>query len=338
MGGERFIQAEIAHDRCDQRVPLEASAPEEIHGRDRHDLVAVHQLAVFVAQQHAVGIPVVRDADMGLRFLHQFLDLVRVGAAAIAVDIRPVRVVVGDDHIGTEFAQDAGAGLVGGAVRAIQGDAQRFERESARERLLGEFHIAPHGVVDARGLADLRGGRPHILDVPAENQVLDACLDLVVELVAVVPEKFDAIVLIRVVGGGEDNAGVRPQRACDVGHAGGRQRTDQHGIAAERGEPCDHRVFEHVAREPGVLADDDLEPPAVVGGPGFGEHMRRRAAELQCGFRRHRLDVGGAAHAVRAEKFPAVSTHGPVISSLSGIPQPGPSADQAAGASGRRSA
>ena len=57
-----------------------------------------------------------------------------------------------------------------------------------------------------RGLADLAGGGADVFDLAAEDEVLDALLDFVVELVAVVAEKFDAVVLVRIVRGAEHDA------------------------------------------------------------------------------------------------------------------------------------
>ena len=111
----------------------------------------------------------------------------------------------------------------------------------------------------------MRVARPILLrrwadrfDLAAEDEMLDSVLDLVVELVAIVPEKFDAVVLVGIVRSGEDDAGVGPQRARDVGHPGRRQRPDEQHIHAERNDPGGERVFQHVAGEPRVLADHDL--------------------------------------------------------------------------------
>ena len=63
-------------------------------------------------------------------------------------------------------------------------------------------------------------------------------------------------------------------------------------------------VFQHVAGEPRVLADDDLvlAASARLAFEVF-EDMRGGAAELQGGFGGDGFDVRRAAHAVRAEDF-----------------------------------
>jgi len=280
-----------------------------VDGRNSHDFVAIHEVAVLVTEQDAIGVAIVRDADLGLAFADEFLDLLGVGAAAVGIDVGAARVVVDHHEVGTEFAQDAGAGFVGRAVAAIEGDAEGFERKAAREALLGKLNIAPERVVDAEGLADFRGRGADVFDFATENQILDARLDVVIEFVAIVAEKFDAIVLVGIVGGRENDAGVGTERARDVGHARRRQRADDEGVGTERGEASDHGIFEHVAREACVFADDDFQAAGAGGGAGLSEDMGGGAAELEGGFGGDGLDVGNTSHAIGSKKFSRIVTH-----------------------------
>ena len=140
---------------------------------------------------------------------------------------------------------------------------------------------------------------------PRENQLLDLLLDLIVELVAVVPEKFDAVVFVRIVRGGKHDARIRAERARDIGDAWRRQRPDQQHIHAERGNAGDERVLQHVTGEPRVFAEHDFRPGAgrVLARIELGENMRGGAAQLQRRLRRDRLDVRHAADAVRSKNF-----------------------------------
>ncbi len=83
---------------------------------------------------------------------------------------------------------------------------------------------------------------------------------------------------------------------------GRRQRPDQQHVDAHRADARGHGGLEHVAREPRVLADDDLVPARAA-----LEHVGDGAAEAQRRLRRHRLDVRDAADAVGAEELAGVS-------------------------------
>jgi hypothetical protein len=71
MGCKCLVESEVAHNCGYKGIPLKAPAAQEVHCGDRHDFVSVHEFAIFVAEQHTVGIPVVGDAYMGLGFRDQ---------------------------------------------------------------------------------------------------------------------------------------------------------------------------------------------------------------------------------------------------------------------------
>ena len=99
-------------------------------------------VAFFVAEQNAVGVAVVRDADVRA-VLDDFLaHRFRVHGAAIFVDVFAVGLVVENDDFRAEFAQDAGRGFVGRAVAAIQNDFHAFERQAARETRIWQIRCS----------------------------------------------------------------------------------------------------------------------------------------------------------------------------------------------------
>ena len=79
-----------------------------------------------------------------------------------------------------------------------------------------------------------------------------------------------------------------------IGDAGSGQRTDQHDVDAGRDEARFERRFEHVARQSGVLADED-------GAAVRRKHARRRARQSQREIHRHRMFADPTADAVGAE-------------------------------------
>src|SRR5205085_8595791 len=110
---------------------------------------------------------------------------------------------------------------------------------------LGEFDVTAKRVVDPPGPPDFPGGRPNGIDLAAENEIFDLLFDLVVEFVAVVPEKFDAVVFVRIMRSRENDPRVRAERARDVGDPGRRERTDQEYVHAEGGNAGHESILEH---------------------------------------------------------------------------------------------
>ena len=168
------------------------------------------------------------------------------------------------------------------------------ERHFAGERPLGVFDVAGVDVVDALGAAEV-GRVGELRRNVAVHQSFDARLDLVGQFIAVRPEQLDAVVFIRVVGGGDHHAEVAAHRARQHRDRRRRNRSEQQDVGADRGEARDQRIFDHVAREPRILADH--HPMAVV---AAAKRKAGRLADLQRHIRRD-LAVGPAPNAVGAK-------------------------------------
>ena len=133
------------------------------------------------------------------------------------------------------------------------------------------------------------------IDLAVEHR-FDAAFDLVRQLVAVGTEQLDAVVMVGIVRGRDHHAEIRAQRARQHGHRGRRDRSEQKDIHAGRAEAGDHRVLQHVAGQPRVLADHHAVAVVAALERHAGSH-----ADLHRHFRGHRKLVGAAANAVRSE-------------------------------------
>ena len=140
-----------------------------------------------------------RDTDVGIVFLHPMTHLLGMHGAAAGVNIHAVRAVAVNNDIGAELAQGAGRGLVGGTVTAIDHDGHTLERLAARKGAFCVLDIPAESIVDAHGLADGLGRGADVINLAAEHEVFDLFLDGVGKLVAVVIEKLDAVVVVRIV-------------------------------------------------------------------------------------------------------------------------------------------
>ncbi len=72
-----LVQPVIAHHRGGERVVGEPALAQELPRGDGHDLVAVHEFAFLVAEQDAVGVAVVGDADLRAGLADEKLDFLR---------------------------------------------------------------------------------------------------------------------------------------------------------------------------------------------------------------------------------------------------------------------
>ena len=203
--------------------------------------------------------------------------------------------VVHDVGLGAQRVEDAPRDGPGGAVGDVETDLHALEAELGHGDEVADVAVAPGDVVD--GAADFLAGGGGDGGL-AVDEVLDLEDGLFVHLLAVAVEELDAVVVERVVGGGDHDAAVEVVHPRDVGDGGGGGDVHDVGVGAAGHQAGAERVFEHVAGAAGVLADDDLgllaEARAVV--------PAEVAADLD-GVLEGQVLVGFPAEAVGSEIF-----------------------------------
>lgn len=175
-----------------------------------------------------------------------------MSGAALHVDVHAVEIIVDDDHLGAQASQSLRGRERGSTVTRIQSDAQALEGNAlildgtsrmvdvnvasvfqrndhthlgtSRHLDLGS-QIARRigGSIGRSGLSGTPGGLLGGSDLAFQATVDDEGLDLVFhgigQLEALGVEELDAVVLRRIVRGGDDRAAARTHLAHEQGHA-----------------------------------------------------------------------------------------------------------------------
>ena len=158
-GFEETFQPQIGHDGCHDAAALQPAGRAPGFGDQRKHLVAVDQLAAFVAQNHAVGVAIQRHAEIGAMRQHLAAQMLRMRAAALAIDVGAVWRNADRYDFGTEFAQHRGRHAIGRTMRAIHHHAHAIQRQSAGETCLGDFDIPSGGIFQPAGAPQMRRRR-----------------------------------------------------------------------------------------------------------------------------------------------------------------------------------
>ena len=222
-------------------------------GADGHHPVAVDGVSLLVDRQAAVRVAVKGDAKIIPAVLHRGAQGLKMRRAAALVDVDAVRLVIQILHLQRETAEQIPRRGRGRAVRAVDEHAQGLQILHGGGQVV---EIILRREAAGHDLADLAVRLDGQLTL-AQDQLLDARLERVAELEALGREHLDAVVLVRIVRGGDDHARVRVQidrQICDR-----RRRDDakQDRVAAAGRQARDERAFEHVGGNARVLADDD---------------------------------------------------------------------------------
>ena len=181
------------------------SLAEDARGDDRGGVRARQPLALLVDEEHPVGVAVEGEADVGARLEHpglqvdQVLGLDRVGGV---VRERAVELAVQDLEVERQAVEHGGHDEAAHAVGGVGDDLQRPQGDDVDERAdvggeVGEQVDAADRRPPAAGGLEPGGG--HGLDL-AEAGVL-------ADRLGAGEAQLDAVVLRRVVAGGEHGAG-----------------------------------------------------------------------------------------------------------------------------------
>ena len=259
-------------------------------------------MPLLVDEQDPVRVTIKRDADVGARFAHLVDQRGRRRGANILVDIEAVWLVAHGDDFSAQFPQRLRRHLVGGAIGAIEHDAHAFEREVARQRPLGKFDIAGMHALDALGAPEIARARQARRQIRTDKR-LDLGFHIVRKLEPVGTEQLDAVVLVQVVRGRDHHAKVRAHGAGEHGDRWRGNGAEQQHIHANRGKACHHRIFDHVARQARVLADDHAMAMVAT-----LEHEASRLADLEREFGRNDA-IRATANSICPEQLPLHGTH-----------------------------
>ena len=176
-------------------------------GDNEEDLIPIHHLPVSVHQDHPITVTIQGDTNIRLMLPDLVDERLRIGGAAFKVDVQAVRLGTDELDLGTQFTKDVGGHVIGGTVGAIQHHLQALELHAHRDGALAELNVAAVGIHHALGLAQMGGiDRPHGF----VQFRLDGQFHLIGELEPIGGEEFDAVVVIRIVRGANDDAGAGP--------------------------------------------------------------------------------------------------------------------------------
>ncbi|MNI55584.1 hypothetical protein D3C73_1105440 [compost metagenome] len=183
-------------------------------------------------------------------------------------------------------------------MRGVHNDLHPVQVQIVGEGALAELDVAALRIRHAAGAAQALG-------TDAAQRLVqsgfDRGFDVVRQLHALRREELDAVVLIRVVRGADDDARHQTQRPGQVGHGRRRDGAGQQHVDAGGGQACFQRGFQHVARNARVLADDNLRAAATAHGVFARQHAAGGITQAQRKFGVDHRTADFTTHPIGAE-------------------------------------
>jgi hypothetical protein len=293
--GEDALEAKIRHGSGDDAIAFEFVLGFEVTSHGEKNAVAVDDFPRFANEEGAVGIAIEGDTQLGALGDYALLQTFEIERTAAGVDVAAVGIYTHGDDSRAEGAEEFGTEFISGAVGAVQKDSKAGQfgsRKDAAAKKIEIFGVKRFVGDKGRWIFRRRIG------TMLKNICFECFLNRIGELHAGVREKLYAVVLIRIVRSGNDNAGLKiilADEAGDTGSGNDACKSDGCALMDEAGgqESGDMR-----AGFAGVHADED-----VSSGMFANQIGRERAAGGEESGVVERRSAGDAANAVGSEKF-----------------------------------
>ena len=260
-------------------------------------MVAVQHRAGFIDQKATIRIAVIGDSRVRSFSEYPFAQKFRMRRADARVDIDAVRFGRDRDDFRAEFTQDGGRHRGSRAVRRVHNDFQTVQ--TARRRGCDVIRIALRRLRNQLNTTDrIRRRSRAVTERILAQHVFNFVFRRVRQFKSVTVKKFDAVIGIRIVRGGNHYARLVIAGARQVRDPRRRNDADDIDIAARRANARRQCRGKHRTRDAGVETDQKTRARASVISPD--KKHGRRASQMKREFRCQCL-IDDAAHTVRTK-------------------------------------
>lgn len=173
-----------------------------------------------------------------------------------------IRLVIDDVGIGTQRIEHRLGNVPAGAISAIQTDLDTLERVDAQRDQVAHVAVASSYIVHrtadvlTMGKGQLRSVLIKDMEL-AVDVVLHQQQSLLGHLLAVAVDELDAVIVIRIVAGGDHNATVKVIHTGDIDHRRRGSDVQQVGVCAGSSQTSHETVLKHIRTAASILANDD---------------------------------------------------------------------------------
>ena len=226
---EGQLETDVAHHGRHDGVTPKATFRFHLLGAHQHHVVAVQHPSASIDHDGAIAIAVERHSQSTVCLSNDLCKRPWMRRPHTFVDVAAIRVGAKQREIEAELPKERRSDGCHRTVGAIDRDTTRNERKRIRQHRSHVVQI-PAKVVGVRDWAGITGRYcPRLI----RHYLLDALLEVSAILHSGAGEDLDAVVLIRVVRSGDDDAGVEIERPGEERH--GRRRSDTDALDRRTG-------------------------------------------------------------------------------------------------------
>ena len=218
-----FVQAKIGHHRSHHRVGDQFASFLHVFAVNIQNGIAVHHPALLIHTQTPVCIAVIGKAHIQTIVLHQLLQPFDVRGTSIFVDVGAVRLGIDDIGFGTQGIKNRLGNVPGAAVGTIQTYFHALEGIQTQRNEIPHVTIPSCHVVHRAadffpvGIRDLRIVLVKHMELSVQI-ILHQADGTLIHLFPIAIHQLDAVVVVRIVAGGNHDAAVKAIGSGHVSH------------------------------------------------------------------------------------------------------------------------
>ena len=223
-------------------------------------MVAGDNIALLLHAQAAVGIAIVCKTDIQALLHNKLLEALDMSGASIIVDVQTIRMVIDDVGICSEGIEHRLGDVPGTTVGAVQTNLDALERVDTQRDQVAHVTVTARDVIHST--ADMltmskRQFWPVLIEhiELAIDVILHQQQSLLRHFFTVAIDQLDAIIVVRIVAGGDHDTTVKVIHTGDIRHRRSCSDVEQIGICTGSSQACDQTVLEHIGTAASVLAD-----------------------------------------------------------------------------------
>ena len=303
-----FVETEVRHNGGDNGVAQQLATLLHVLAVNIENVVAGDHIAFFIHTQAPVGIAVIGKAHIQTVIQHKPAKDIDMGGTGIGVDVVTVGIGIDDIGFGAQRVKNRFCHIPAGTVGAVQTHLHTLERVHTQRDQITDVAVTAGDIVHRPsdliplGQGKFLPGLSEGFHRPVEigfDQSNDALIHLLTEGI----DQLDAIVVIRIVAGGDHDTAVKAVGPRHISNGGGGGDVQQIGIRSGSHQTADQRVFKHIAGAAGILTDDD---PGRTVSTAAALQLGVVPAEETADFERmvgSQCDVGFSSEAVSSKIF-----------------------------------
>ncbi len=209
----------------------------------------------MVDHDHAVSVAIQRDTQIGFFCDHTRLQGTDVGSADLFIDVNAVWLTTNGDNIGAQLTQYIWRNVIRRTISAIHHNFKLAQAQFIREGAFAKLDIATGGIDDTGGFTQL--SRIHAGD-RFFHLGFYGLFNRIRQFGAVDREKFDPVVIVRVVRSGDNDPGFRTESTRQISNGRCWHWASERGRKTRGSQARFQRRFQHIAGNTRIFTDDNF--------------------------------------------------------------------------------